>query len=214
MNEICPVYKGMLKPIITSYKLTTCQLLYLKQIPINLENTTYNTWSRTINGRKKESLLDHVYVNNVANVKNLNYKVPTFGDHFLILTEFNFKMDKDDINKVMRNWKNYSATSLTNEISSSIRLTNYDTHDLTVQDLWNVLEGVIITAIDKLAPLCKIVQKVKNVVVPPSIKNKINKRKRLLTLDKNLGVGNHAPDIKLLNGEINLYFTSLKTDRV
>ena len=27
MNEICPVYKGMLDPIITSYKLTTCQLL-------------------------------------------------------------------------------------------------------------------------------------------------------------------------------------------
>ena len=35
MNEICPVYKGMLDPIITSYKLTTCQLL----IPQN----TYNT---------------------------------------------------------------------------------------------------------------------------------------------------------------------------
>ena len=29
MNEICPVYKGMLKPIIISYKLTTCHLLYL-----------------------------------------------------------------------------------------------------------------------------------------------------------------------------------------
>ena len=28
MNEICPVYKGMLKLIIISYKLTTCQLLY------------------------------------------------------------------------------------------------------------------------------------------------------------------------------------------
>ena len=29
MNEICPVYKGTLKPIIISYKLTTCQLLKL-----------------------------------------------------------------------------------------------------------------------------------------------------------------------------------------
>ena len=77
-----------------------------------------------------------------------------------------------------------------------------------------ILEGVIITAIDKLAPLCKIVQKVKNVVVPPLIKNKINKRKRLLTQDKNLGVGNHAPDIKLLNCEINRYFTGIRTDRV
>ena len=29
MNEICPVYKGMLDLIIISYKLTMCQLLYL-----------------------------------------------------------------------------------------------------------------------------------------------------------------------------------------
>ena len=29
ISRICPVYKGMLGPIITSYKLTTCQLLYL-----------------------------------------------------------------------------------------------------------------------------------------------------------------------------------------
>ena len=28
-QNTCPVYKGMLKPIIISYKLTTCQLLYL-----------------------------------------------------------------------------------------------------------------------------------------------------------------------------------------
>ena len=31
MNEICPVYKGMLNPIITSYKLTMCQLLILQE---------------------------------------------------------------------------------------------------------------------------------------------------------------------------------------
>ena len=29
MNEICPVYKGMVKPIIFSYKLTMGQLLLL-----------------------------------------------------------------------------------------------------------------------------------------------------------------------------------------
>ena len=40
MNEICPVYKGMLKPIIISYKLTTCQLLYLTMIG-NIDLSTF-----------------------------------------------------------------------------------------------------------------------------------------------------------------------------
>ena len=42
MNEICPVYKGMLKPIIISYKLTTCQLLILYKYLQTLRNTAYN----------------------------------------------------------------------------------------------------------------------------------------------------------------------------
>ena len=41
LNMSCIVYKGMLKPIIISNKLTTSQLLtYTIQIPTNPENTT------------------------------------------------------------------------------------------------------------------------------------------------------------------------------
>ena len=35
---------------------------------------SFNTWSRIIKGIKKESMLDHVYVNNFASVANLNVK--------------------------------------------------------------------------------------------------------------------------------------------
>ena len=38
MNELCPVYKGMLDTIIISYKLTTCQLLYLTNTYKHREN--------------------------------------------------------------------------------------------------------------------------------------------------------------------------------
>ena len=33
-----------------------------------LQIVDFNTWSRTINGIKKESLLDHIYLKNVANI--------------------------------------------------------------------------------------------------------------------------------------------------
>ena len=37
------------------------------------------TWSRLINGTKKESLLDHVYVNNIASVKDVHYVEPVYS---------------------------------------------------------------------------------------------------------------------------------------
>ena len=39
------------------------------------------TWSRTINGVKKESMLDHVYLNNFENFNSVYFKNPVFGDH-------------------------------------------------------------------------------------------------------------------------------------
>ena len=43
------------------------------------------TWSRTINGIRKESLLDHVYVNNPAVINTVTFETPLFGDHVLII---------------------------------------------------------------------------------------------------------------------------------
>ena len=34
---------------------------------------TFNTWSRTINGIRKESLLGHVYVDDMALIQIINY---------------------------------------------------------------------------------------------------------------------------------------------
>ena len=44
----------------------------------------FTTWSRSINGNLKQSLLDHVYVTNFAMIENIDFEVPTFGDHLLI----------------------------------------------------------------------------------------------------------------------------------
>ena len=53
------------------------------------------TWSRVINGIKKESILDHVYVNDISSIKNVKSETPTFGDHRLIIVELTFKITND-----------------------------------------------------------------------------------------------------------------------
>ena len=113
---------------------------------------------------------------------------------------------------IKRNWKDYSVNHLINELA--IKLINYVHHDNSVQCQWNFLEGVIISAIDKIVPLCNFNRKLINKAVSPAIKCKINKRKRLLKIDKQRASGNHTPEIKILNAEINLYFANLKREKV
>ena len=54
----------------------------------------FNTWSRIIKGQKKESMLDHIYVKKIANVENISFLTPTFGDHVLAIAELNLKINK------------------------------------------------------------------------------------------------------------------------
>ena len=72
---------------------------YDRKVPLSclvnfaLENNliqivTETTWSRIINGIKKESLIDHIYVNDSSTVANVRFEVPTFGDHVLAITIF------------------------------------------------------------------------------------------------------------------------------
>ena len=45
----------------------------------------FKTWTQTINGVRKGSTLDHIYPGDTALVNEVNFKIPTFGDHFLII---------------------------------------------------------------------------------------------------------------------------------
>ena len=51
----------------------------------------FNTWSRTINGIRKQSLLDHIYVNNVESVTSVNYIEAAFDDHVSAFAQLNLK---------------------------------------------------------------------------------------------------------------------------
>ena len=70
------------------------------------------TWSRTINGIKKESLLDHVYVNNFAAVNSVSFETPFFGDHVLIIVNLNISPIASNTVNRKRCWQSYSDVKL------------------------------------------------------------------------------------------------------
>ena len=48
----------------------------------------FSTWTRTINGVRKESILDHIYTDNDTLINEVTFKVPIFGDHNLVIAKY------------------------------------------------------------------------------------------------------------------------------
>ena len=100
-----------------------------------------------LHGIKKESILDHVYTDNVALVNDITFTVPTFGDHKLVIAKLTPKANLNCESIFKRNWKNYSPNNLIENITLP-PLTGGD-----VQAIWNSLEHSLIIAADYVAPL-------------------------------------------------------------
>ena len=68
---------------------------------------------------------------------------------------------------------------------------------------------------DKLAPMVYIHSdnNLKNQKLPSHLKQKINKRKRLLGLDRNLDIPTHVEAIKVLDNEIKTFFAQRRVSR-
>ena len=156
---------------------------------------------------KKESLIDHIYVNDISTIINVKFEVPTFSDHVLVIAELDLNIRRTNKNKIARDWKKYSVNSINVEVSSRI-LPLISRLETDVQSHWSLIEHVLIKSIDSLCPLITFTDRHKIQTAPPNIRNKINKRKRLLRLDKLNKNLLHMPTIKSLTKEIKLYFSN------
>ena len=73
----------------------------------------FNTWSCTVKGIKKESLLDHVYLNNYSIFSSVYFETPIFGDHALVITKLCLKsVPNNDNISLKRKWSDYSTQKL------------------------------------------------------------------------------------------------------
>ena len=169
------------------------------------QNVNYPTWSLTINGIVKESLLDHIYVKNVTTIFETSFDIPTFGAHAIVMATLNYqcKIPTSIAPIQRRSWKDYSSLVLNELLSIFDALTVLSLNEnCNVQEMWNILENWITKACDACAPLVNCSPQVgqkKVVIIPPVIKNKINKRKRLLRIQKSNFSMENCASIRLLN---------------
>ena len=64
----------------------------------------FETWTRTLNGIRKESTLDHIYTGDATLDNEVTFKIPTFGDHYLIIAQLNISTTKSMASHCKRNW--------------------------------------------------------------------------------------------------------------
>ena len=175
------------------------------------------TWNRTIKGTKKESLIDHVYVNNFAAINDTTYSIPPFGDHVLVIIDLNGLAPTNKIVKEKRDWTKYSKDRISDCIKSSIVESKINWNDLSVCEHWNILEDLMIKAVDLVSPLrdhCDDINCIKKSYLPSFITRKINQRKRFLKLDKNKLIPCNSAKIKDLDRDIRTYFSVRRVSSV
>ena len=171
---------------------------------------TFPTWSRTIKNVVKESTLDHIYCNNATLIRNCDYIKPIFGDHVLAFVEINAA--KPIAKKTFRRkWKNYTPALLIERLSHMDLCFEND----TVQEYWNSLENVLINIIDEIAPLVEYSNEIPvNEILPALINRKLNKRKKLLKINKTRKSPVLSIEIKELNREIKEHFDQKRSSMI
>jgi hypothetical protein len=102
---------------------------------------------------------------------------------------------------------------MNNLLLRNLNVNNIDWSILNFQDSWNAIENVIINTVDKLAPvkMFPINPPNNSLKVPRSIKQKLNKRNRLLKLRFD---PRHIPQIRSLSNDIKEYFHRKKVSKV
>ena len=184
----------------------------LKYITDNLiQLVNFPTWERMIRGSIKNSILDHIYVNDFSLISDITGSKVTFGDHLLI--SFVIGNGRHEVrHEVRRSWQNYSKEWLL----ASLAHVDFGDGFTSVQSCWNVFENSLVEIVDKICPLVPFINNstVESIKPTPVIKNKINLRKRLLKRLKITKDQQTKNRISQINVEIKNHFYANKRNSV
>ena len=174
-----------------------------------IQMVNFVTWSRMIGPNLRSSVLDHVYVKDPVTIRNLGFIRPHFGDHLLV--EFCVKGSKNKPKvELRRDWRRYSGDLLNTKLNG----VDWEIDIDEVQEYWNVFESKLIRIVDEIVPLAEfssntIVEKPDKVV-----KNKINRRNRLLKQFQTRPSVDLKSRIANLNYEIKSHFFAKNRQKV
>ena len=159
---------------------------------IQMVNVT--TWPRLVGDVLRTSILDHIYIRDPTVISNLKFLNPFFGDHKLVMFSANAKK-LEPISEMRRDWRSYSKETL----NARLACVDWNIEIDCVQQYWNVLENKIVKVVDEIIPLTSFTGHVIKESIPKAIKNKTNKRNRLLKNFKR----HPNPDLKKRIADLN-----------
>ena len=182
--------------------LTTFDPLGLHQL-INFE-----TWSRFVNGVKRFSIIDHIYTNHPELFSNITSTLTDVGDHRLISCNIMARKIADTT-ILKRDWRRYNKDILVNKLQN----VNFNLNSNNVQEAWNHFENVIINVIDDIVPIVPFVNNSVKEKLSPTLKNLLNKKKRLLKKRNQNNFKGHL-DLKSLGNQIRTLIRDEKIAKV
>ena len=171
----------------------------------------FPTWQRIINNVLKESVLDHVYVQDPTIITKISSTKPLIGDHKLIT--FDVAAEKQQIKPLLkRNWHSYTKPKLLQALAT----VNFNFETDQVQNYWDKFEASLLPIIDDLIPMAPFINNCTSNSIKPSraIKRKLNLRKRLLRSIKTNPTNELRTRINNLNLEIKNHFHCKKSNSV
>ena len=106
------------------------------------------TWTRTVNGQVKQSVLDHIYAADPLLVTNLKSSWPVFTDHALVLFTISSSKSEPEI-ELKRDWRHYTKEKLNHALAQH----EWSFESDSVQAYWDQLENQLVAIVDELIPL-------------------------------------------------------------
>ena len=168
----------------------------------------FETWSRFVNGVKRFSIIDHIYTNHPELFSNITSTLTDVGDHRLISCNIMARKIADRT-ILKRDWRRYSKDILVNKLQN----VNFNLNSNNVQEAWNHFENVIINVIDDIVPIVPFVNNSVKEKLSPTLKNLLNKKKRLLK-KRNQNTFNGHLDLKSLGNQIRTLIRDEKIAKV
>ena len=113
-----------------------------------IQMVKFSTWTRLHGQTLRQSIIDHVYVDNQALVEYVEEISVTIGDHVPVLISLVCKTKTEKRTVYIRNWKNYSKENLELELSKE----DWNIMANCPEDYSNILENKLLDVLEQVIP--------------------------------------------------------------
>jgi endonuclease/exonuclease/phosphatase family metal-dependent hydrolase len=159
----------------------------------------FSTWTRLHAGNLRQSIIDHVYVDNQTLVEYVEEVSVTIGDHVPVLVSLKCKTKTEKRTVYIRNWKDYTKENLEQELAKE----DWNIRADSSEDFSNIFENKLLGVLEHIIPYEYKINRGGWYPDPEKLLRLKKKRKNLFLNAKRRGDGGRLQRCKALDKKIN-----------